>query len=49
MLLDQTHWQQRLNALIQQHGIVGASLAIAKDEVTLTAASGVLTCAAARV
>ena len=42
MSLDQTHWQSRLAALAIKHGIVGASLAIAKDEVTLTATSGVL-------
>ncbi|HKY91998.1 MAG TPA: serine hydrolase [Nevskiaceae bacterium] len=42
MSLDQTHWQSRLDALAAKHGIVGASLAIAKGDVTLVAATGVL-------
>lgn len=42
MKIDSTHWQNRLTALARKHGVVGASLAIAKDDITLTAVTGVL-------
>jgi CubicO group peptidase (beta-lactamase class C family) len=42
MSLDQQHWQDRLAALADKRGIVGASLAIAYGEETVEAATGVL-------
>jgi CubicO group peptidase (beta-lactamase class C family) len=40
--LDTQHWQDRLNALADKHGVVGASLAIRHGEQTAEAAAGVL-------
>lgn len=40
--MDVSHWQDRLNALADKHGVVGATLAIAHGDDTLKAASGVL-------
>jgi CubicO group peptidase (beta-lactamase class C family) len=40
--LDQQHWQDRLTALTDKHGIVGASLAIRHGDQTVEAAAGVL-------
>ncbi|MCW2545510.1 MAG: beta-lactamase [Frankiales bacterium] len=42
MSLDQPYWQERLNALVDKHGIVGASLAVAHGDHEITAATGVL-------
>jgi CubicO group peptidase (beta-lactamase class C family) len=42
LTLDQQHWQDRLTALADKHGIVGASLAIAFGEDAVEAATGVL-------
>lgn len=42
MSFDSTHWQARLAVLAKKHGIVGASLAIARGDDTLTAVTGVL-------
>lgn len=42
MSLDQQHWQERLTALADKHGVVGAALAIAHGDDETTAASGVL-------
>ncbi|MDX6199672.1 MAG: hypothetical protein QOJ79_2823 [Actinomycetota bacterium] len=42
MTLDQQHWQDRLTALADKHGVVGASLAIAYGDETAEAAYGVL-------
>jgi CubicO group peptidase (beta-lactamase class C family) len=42
MSLDQHHWQERLTALADKHGVVGASLAIAYGDDEVTAATGVL-------
>jgi len=42
MALDASHWQDRLSALADEHGVVGASFAIGLGEQTVTAASGVL-------
>jgi CubicO group peptidase (beta-lactamase class C family) len=40
--LDAQHWQERLDKLAAQHGVVGASLAVDLDGETLEAATGVL-------
>jgi CubicO group peptidase (beta-lactamase class C family) len=40
--LDQQHWQERLDALADKHGVVGASLAIRHDGETVEGATGVL-------
>ena len=40
--MDQQHWQDRLTALAEKHGVVGASLAVQHREETVEAASGVL-------
>lgn len=37
-----THWQDRLTALAQKHGVIGASLAIAHGDGNIVAATGVL-------
>jgi CubicO group peptidase (beta-lactamase class C family) len=42
LTLDQQHWQDRLTALADKHGVVGASLAIAYGDETAEAATGVL-------
>ncbi|TBR17553.1 MAG: class A beta-lactamase-related serine hydrolase, partial [Chitinophagaceae bacterium] len=42
MALDQQLWQDRLSALAAEHGVVGASLAIAQGDELLEAATGVL-------
>ena len=42
MTLDRQYWQDRLDKLAEQHGVVGASLAIALDDETVEAATGVL-------
>ncbi|MDT7548198.1 MAG: hypothetical protein QOE84_592 [Actinomycetota bacterium] len=42
MSLDPQHWQDRLTALADKHGVVGASLAIAYGDEDVTAATGVL-------
>jgi CubicO group peptidase (beta-lactamase class C family) len=42
MSLDQQHWQERLTALADKHGVVGASLAVAYGDEEVTAAAGVL-------
>ena len=42
MALDQQHWQDRLTALADKHGVVGASLAIRHADATAEAATGVL-------
>lgn len=42
MSLDQQHWQERLTALAEKHGIVGAALAISYGDDVLEAATGVL-------
>ena len=42
MALDQRHWQDRLTALADKHGVVGASLAIAYGDSEVVAATGVL-------
>ena len=42
MALDQQHWQDRLDALADKHGVVGASLAIRHGDATSAAATGVL-------
>lgn len=42
MTLDQQHWQDRLTALADKHGVVGASLAIRHGDETVEAATGVL-------
>lgn len=42
MGLDQEHWQGRLAALADKHGVVGASLAVGYGEQDAVAASGVL-------
>lgn len=42
MALDQQHWQERLSALADKHGVVGASLAIRHGDATAEAATGVL-------
>lgn len=42
MALDQQHWQERLTALADKHGIVGASLAIRHRDESVEAAVGVL-------
>ncbi len=41
-MLDQQHWQERLSALVEEHGVVGASLAVGLGDQTAVAASGVL-------
>jgi CubicO group peptidase (beta-lactamase class C family) len=40
--LDLSHWQERLDALADKHGVVGASLAIRHGDDTAEAATGVL-------
>ncbi|HVE97615.1 MAG TPA: serine hydrolase domain-containing protein [Mycobacteriales bacterium] len=40
--IDVTHWQERLDALADKHGIVGATLAISQDGAVAAAATGVL-------
>src|SRR3954471_21905514 len=42
MALDQQHWQDRLTALADKHGVVGASLAIAYGDDEVVGATGVL-------
>ena len=42
MVLDQQHWKERLNALADKHGVVGASLAIRHGDASAEAATGVL-------
>ncbi|MCA1710603.1 MAG: beta-lactamase family protein [Actinobacteria bacterium] len=42
MALDQQHWQERLDALADKHGVVGATLAIRHGDETAEGASGVL-------
>lgn len=42
MALDAQHWQDRLTALVDKHGVVGASLAIRLGDETVEAAAGVL-------
>lgn len=42
MTLNQQHWQERLTALANKHGVVGASLAIAFGDEEIVAACGVL-------
>lgn len=42
MALDQQHWQERLDALADKHGVVGASLAIRHGAETAEGATGVL-------
>ena len=42
MELDQQHWQDRLTALADKHGVVGASLAIGLGGDEVVAATGVL-------
>lgn len=42
MNLDNHHWQERLSVLVKKHGGVGASLAIAHRDATITAVAGVL-------
>jgi CubicO group peptidase (beta-lactamase class C family) len=42
MPLDQEHWQGRLTALADKHGVVGASLAVAHGDEVLEAATGLL-------
>src|SRR3954466_12829873 len=42
MALDQQHWQDRLTALADKHGVVGASLAIGYGDDEVAAATGVL-------
>ena len=42
MALDAAHWQDRLTALAEKRGVVGASFAIALGDETASAATGVL-------
>jgi CubicO group peptidase (beta-lactamase class C family) len=42
MTANSTYWQERLTLLAEEHGVVGASLAIAKGSQVITAATGVL-------
>ncbi len=42
MTLDQQHWQDRLTALADKHGVVGASLAVMQGDDVVEAAAGVL-------
>ncbi|MCW2671942.1 MAG: serine hydrolase [Frankiales bacterium] len=42
MTIDQQHWQDRLTALADKHGVVGSSLAIRLGDETAEAAAGVL-------
>jgi CubicO group peptidase (beta-lactamase class C family) len=42
MTVDAAHWQQRLAALADEHGVVGASLAIGTGDEVVTAATGVV-------
>jgi CubicO group peptidase (beta-lactamase class C family) len=42
LTLDQQHWQDRLTALADKHGVVGASLAIAYGDDEVVGATGVL-------
>ena len=42
MALDSQHWQERLDALADKHGVVGASLAIRQRAEAAEAATGVL-------
>lgn len=42
MALDSQHWQQRLDALADKHGVVGASFAVRHGDQTAEAATGVL-------
>ena len=42
MALDAQHWQDRLTALAEKHGVVGASLALRLGDETAEAATGVL-------
>ena len=42
MALDQQHWQDRLTALADKHGVVGATLAIRHGDATAECATGVL-------
>ncbi len=42
MALDQQHWQERLDALADKHGVVGATLAIRHGADTAEGATGVL-------
>ena len=42
MALDQQHWQERLDALADKHGVVGASLAVRHGDDVAEGATGVL-------
>ena len=42
MALDAQHWQDRLTALADKHGVVGATLAVRLGDETVEAATGVL-------
>lgn len=42
MALNVAHWQERLDALAEKHGIVGATFAISQGDEVATAATGVL-------
>ncbi|HVE98506.1 MAG TPA: serine hydrolase domain-containing protein [Mycobacteriales bacterium] len=42
MALDPQHWQHRLTALVDEHDVVGASLAVGVGDATAVAAAGVL-------
>ena len=42
MTLDQQAWQERLDALAQEHGVVGASLAVRHGDQSMQAATGLL-------
>ncbi|MBK5306158.1 MAG: beta-lactamase family protein [Frankiaceae bacterium] len=42
MALDTAHWQERLTALAEKRGVVGASFAIALGDETVAGATGVL-------
>lgn len=42
MTVDQGHWAERLAALADKHGVVGATLAIGSGEETVTATHGIL-------
>ncbi len=42
MGLDAAHWQERLDALADKHGVVGATLAIGQSGETIAVATGVL-------
>ncbi|MCU1602986.1 MAG: serine hydrolase [Frankiales bacterium] len=42
MALDPAHWQERVDALADKHGVVGATLALAQAGETVAVATGVL-------